>query len=230
VAVLLAPQGRRLRVYVALAAFCIGAFALTDINFWNRMNTVLKPQGYGTDVAVRARMDLWRVGWAMFSDHPLGVGVGQFREMVGNYYDEQWAYAFRMPRRVPHNTYLLCATELGIQGILVFGGIVLLSIEKARRCIRFSDQTDDPLSSRLLGYGCILSMTVYLTAASFTDRLFTESFWWVLALPICLERALWREVAAGAVAPALLVKASEFYDEDELRSAVPAGGARGSFG
>jgi O-antigen ligase len=175
-AVFLAPRGVRKRIYLALIVAAFGAYHLTDGHFWTRMQTVLEPQDYQHDSTIQARMELWQTAWQMFGDHPLGVGVGQFKYSIVAYDTGELEHAFGLPRRVTHNTYLLCATELGVQGITVFGLLILVSLNKVRRCIRMADDTDDPFESRLLAYGCLLSMVCFLTAAVFTDRLYTESF------------------------------------------------------
>ncbi|MCB9849903.1 MAG: O-antigen ligase family protein [Phycisphaerales bacterium] len=196
VGVLLAPRGVRLRIYGTLIVAGFGAYSLTDSYFWERMNTVLKPKDYGQDATIQTRVELWQTAWQMFSDHPMGVGVGQFKYQAEQYETSDMKHAFGLPRRVTHNTYLLCATELGIQGLIVFIAIITLSLFKLRRCLRLSRESDDPFEARLMAYGCLLSLVSYLTAAAFTDRLYTESFWWILTLPVCLERALAREVCA----------------------------------
>ena len=76
-------------------------------------------------------------------------------------------------------------------------------------------------------YGTLLSVVIYLVSAAFTDRLYTESFWWVLALPVCLEQALLNEVYAGNPLPELadgyplvgeasLVSETFFLEESQL--------------
>jgi O-antigen ligase len=200
VAVMLAPKGWRKRIYALMIIAAIGAYHLTDGYFWERMQTVMRPADYGDDSAIQARLELWQAAWLMFKDHPLGVGVGQYKHMIAEYDSGELTHAFGLPRRVTHNTYLLCATELGFHGFLVFVALLALSLLKTRACIKLAGNSDDPRESRLFAYGCLLAMVVYLVASAFTDRLYTESFWWIVALPVCLERALLLEVRARQLA------------------------------
>ncbi len=203
VAIFLAPRRRRGVIYGAMCLGLAGAFYLTDGHFWNRMQTVLHPEQYNNDSAIQARVELWTTAGRMFMDHPLGVGIGQFKMVVERYDTGEFDHAFGLPRRVTHNTYLLCATELGFHGLLIFLLLIVVSLLKLRRCMVLAEDTDDPGEARLLTYGCLLSLTIYLVAAGFTDRLYTESLWWVAALPVCLERALAQEAEARSPSPVL---------------------------
>ncbi|NOX59585.1 MAG: hypothetical protein GXP29_12125 [Planctomycetes bacterium] len=195
VALLMVPRGWRLKTYASLAVGCIGAVSLADQHFWNRMDTIVRPSEYSDDGAIQSRIELWTVAGEMFLDHPFGVGVGRFKDSAARYDTGEYLHAFEEPGRVAHNSYLLCMTELGVQGVVVFGMLVCVVLLHLRRCVRLSGDSDEPHSARFLVYGCLLSVVIYLVSAAFTDRLYTESFWWILALPVCLEGALAREVA-----------------------------------
>lgn len=226
VAALLVPRTRQWRIYLLLGVASIGGFWLADDRFWTRMSTVIDPAEYTGDTTIHGRLELWRIATQMTADHPLGVGVGQFKYVIVNYNPGVEQQEFPLRWRVTHNSYLLCVTELGIQGLMVLLLIMLVAFLKASRCFKLAGLTDDPRATRLLAYGCTLAMVTYLVSAAFTDRLYTESFWWVLALPICLERAVLREAAARQFefAPAL---SPEFPHEfaDGLPASTGAGRA-----
>lgn len=230
VAVIAAPRSRRMRVYMSLLIAAIGAHALTDFHFWDRMNTVVQPKEFASDATIQARLELWSVAGQMFLDYPLGVGVGRFREKLAEYDTGNYEHAFNLPKRVTHNTYLLCITELGVQGSVVFLTIILSSLHKLRRCKILSDLSDNPIETRMLVFGCLLSIVAYLGAAAFTDRLYTESLWWVLALPVCLEQAVMREVVARNEMPVLAIRRSIVDVEGDSPILPDYGVAPGSLG
>ena len=87
-----------------------GMYVLADEHFWNRMHTILGHETYVEEGAIQARIELWNAGWRMFLDHPFGVGIGQFKQAVEQYNTGAELYAFSVPRRVTHNSYLLCMT------------------------------------------------------------------------------------------------------------------------
>ncbi|HNO78630.1 MAG TPA: O-antigen ligase family protein [Phycisphaerae bacterium] len=188
-AILLLPRKHRLKISVSLATAMFGMYVLADEHFWNRMHTILGHETYVEEGAIQARIELWNAGWRMFLDHPFGVGIGQFKQAVEQYNTGAELYAFSVPRRVTHNSYLLCMTELGIQGLTVLFSLFVLTFWKLRQCWKWSRIEGDSSPIKLYAYGCLISIVVYSVAAAFTDRLYTESFWWVLALPACLERA-----------------------------------------
>ncbi len=215
IALMMVPRGWRLKTYSAIIVGCIGAFSLADQHFWDRMTTIMRPDDYASDGAIQSRIELWTVAREMFLDHPFGVGVGRFKDYAHLYNTGDYLYAFEEPGRVAHNSYLLCITELGIHGFAVFVLIICIVLLKLRRCFQLAIESEDPHTSRLLAYGCFLSVIIYLTSAAFTDRLYTESFWWVLALPVCLERALATEaIEQEELEPELNPMWAPLYDDE----------------
>jgi hypothetical protein len=68
------------------------------------------------------RMDIWREGFAISSQHPLlGVGGGAFREAIDRY-----------PQgTVAHNVFLSVLVELGIVGLGLFAVVLALVVAEA---------------------------------------------------------------------------------------------------
>ncbi len=192
VAVLLAPKKRRLRTYAAvvIAGFC--AYALTDDLFWDRMRTLVNPDVLEADEAVKGRLTIWLATRQIVAEYPLGVGIGNFTNTLEQIFPT-------IGRRAAHNTLLLCVAELGFQGLCLFGVLVGTAIYQARQCYRRADQTSDPVWVRYMSYGLVLSIVMSFGAQMFTERLYTESLWWILALPGCLQRVVHREVATSTV-------------------------------
>ena len=59
------------------------------------------------------RIDFWRASIDIFKDHPFGIGVKNFYKIVP-------LYDPLNPGMDAHNTYVLCYSEIGILGIIVF--------------------------------------------------------------------------------------------------------------
>lgn len=187
-AALMVPRSWRWKAYPALIVFTIGAYSLVDQNFIDRMETMASAEQRETDAAVNIRRELWDAGLRMVNDHPMGVGIGNFPIWVGRY---EW----HLLGRSSHNTFILCATEFGVPGLLVFVGIILTSAYQLFWAYRHSDDTDDPAETRLWVYGVLVSLVIYLVAGQFTERFYTESFWWVMAMSTCIRRAALNEIA-----------------------------------
>ena len=189
----MAPRARRFRIQCALIAGCLCAFALTDDYYWGRMGTLADKEGLRRDGAAMARVHVLRAGLQMLSDHPTGVGLGNFSRTVGRY-DRALRY------RSSHNTVIMAFCELGILGGIIFLLICAESIRLLIRCSRMAHLTDDPLETKLIVYGLLVALISYFVAGLGTERFSCESFWWTLALPVCLSRLVEREVAARAAA------------------------------
>ncbi|MEE9294274.1 MAG: O-antigen ligase family protein [Phycisphaerae bacterium] len=191
-ALLFAPKRRRIRTYAAMLVAAAAAFALTDNLFWERMNTLRDRHLLQNDRAARGRIIIWRIAGRAIAEHPSGVGIGNFPLYV-KHVDNEFG------RHAAHNTFVLCAAELGVQGTVLFVVLVLASIYQTRYCNRRAHLTSDPAWVRYMSYGLLLSIITSLGTQMFTERLYTEGFWWTLALPGCLQRVVLREAAAQTV-------------------------------
>ena len=192
-AVFMAPRARRFRIHCALVAGCLCAFALTDEYYWGRMGTLADRQALEKDGAAIARVNILRAGLQMLSDHPTGVGLGNFSRTIGQYNPE-------LRYRSSHNTVIMAFCELGVLGGIIFLLIAAESIRLLIRCSRMAHLTDDPLETKLIAYGLLIAIVSYFVAGLGTERFSCESFWWTLAFPVCLSRLVEREVAVRAAA------------------------------
>jgi O-antigen ligase len=212
-AVLLAPQARRFRIYMAILIAAISSNALTDQYFWMRMETLQDKEYLAKDEAATLRKRVWAAGMVMIADRPQGVGCGNFTRVIGRY-DPEVKY------RASHNTFLVCCAELGVHGALIFLLIILVTIGQLRECKRMAARSRDPPGTVLMVYGITLSMIIYFAAGLFTERFYVESFWWVMAMPTCLVRAVRREIAEDALVPELAATPVTAYAREWLP--VPA--------
>ncbi len=210
-AILFAPRIKRFRIYLLLALGALAAFSLTDGNFWIRMNTLTSREGLQTDSAARSRQEIWQAAYEMLSDYPLGVGPGNFTQKIGDYNPvHRW--------RASHNSVVACFTELGVQGGVLFLFIMAGSVRQLQRAAKLARYCDHPTETAVLAYALFASFVTYAVTALGTQRLYCESFWWVMALPLCLHRATAREVYKTEEEPRLAQSAN-----DQLRT-VPFDG------
>jgi hypothetical protein len=172
VALLAAPRARRYRIHVLLIAGAVAGYSLTDSHFWDRMGTLTDPSGLQEDQATLSRTDIWKASARIVSDFPQGIGAGNFGRVIG-------VYEPLHKNRSSHNTAVVCFVELGL-----FGGFMFLAIAY------FSA---NPLETKLIAYGLLVSVVTYLVTGAGTERFYCESFWWVIALPVPLYRIVVRE-------------------------------------
>lgn len=208
-AFLLAPRARRYRIHGALVAGVAMAFVLTDSPFWERMATMASAESLTSDPAAETRLALWATSFDILSDHPLGIGIGNFPGTIGQY---DWS----LNKRSSHNTLLVAFVELGIIGGTIFLLLFFVSLYYAFRCSRMAQRCHEPLETTLAAYGLLVSCVTYFVTGLGTERFLCESFWWVLALPLCLYRVVIREVAELEADPVAVTHSDHAIDTPYL--------------
>lgn len=99
-------------------ALIIGTVALPLIpeQYIGRAATIFHHDDSAEHGSIFARKEILRDAWAIFLDNPFGVGVGAFpivrNERFGRTQDT-------------HNLYLEIGTNLGIQGLVIFSGLLI---------------------------------------------------------------------------------------------------------
>jgi O-antigen ligase len=177
----------------------IGAYSLTDDGFWERMatipSTIVAESGEVRNeqgvVITAGRIPTWKAAWAMWLDYPLGVGIGNFTRMIANYPPANFEID-------AHNTFVLCFGELGIFGIALFLVIIVRtfsSIRSLRRTIAKHPELKDVGFSL---FGLETAIITFMVGGLTVSRFYCEMFWFVMMLPVCLERALANELAYPA--------------------------------
>ena len=197
VAVCLAPRRYRPLIVVGLIVAAVGFFSLTDQQFVSRIGTLTR-SAEERDSSAQSRLVLAEIAVKMWSDYPLGVGVGNFRRHIGN-------YNIHLAGKDNHNTYLRCLTEMGIQGFVVFllliGSVLLTLRRSTNRAAQLPAPGGEDLA--LIGFGMTCALATLLTCCLVISLTYTEFFWWFLALPICFQRAVYNYQEDLATAPAL---------------------------
>jgi O-antigen ligase len=177
---ILAKGSFRVKVCFYLLIGAIGAYSLTNEYFWARAETIeLNPD----EASAASRFDLWRAGLAMWADHPFGVGAGRFYTVVGRYNADYVG-------RDCHNTYIRCAAELGIMGILLLAAMIANAFRTIRRAARLATGTSLQRDVEWDCFGLQVGLLVYLVPGMFIGLTYVEEMWWLLCLPVCLERAI----------------------------------------
>ena len=193
--VLLAPKRFRKHVTVGLILLGMGGAYLMDPGFWGRMSTITRSEEQ-RDVSAQSRLDLWNISIRIVKDHPLGIGPGNWSQTVGRYDP-----AFE--GRDAHSTYFRCLAELGLPGFALFIMIAVNAVRVAFRAYKSSSRIPTAAGEmlHLLCYGYTISLCTLLGAGLTVTALYTEVLWWLLFLPVCLERAVANLLAETALIP-----------------------------
>jgi O-antigen ligase len=180
----MAPSKHRAKVIVGVLVAVFASWSLTDEAFVRRASTIASEEEQ-RDASAQSRIEVWKGGAKMFGAQPWGVGPGNFYQAITRYTSDG-------VRRDAHNSYVRCACELGFQGIILFGLIVLGAIRMLRRNSARARTMIGPEHDQFLwlNYGLVISIFVLLGCSLTMTLLYMEGTWWFLALPICLHRAM----------------------------------------
>ena len=217
-ALLLGLRGKRRRIFLYLLPGLAVAGYLTDAGFRGRMRTIHLEPGAG-DTSASNRLVIWRAAGEMFLEHPAGVGMGNFQAVLSQYTDQ-------LMRRDAHNTYIRCATELGVPGLGVLGLLLVSAAWCLHKARWWAWRCPYTWQIRYYAYGLTVSLVVMLTTGLFMTQLYIEEFWWMLTLPVCLLRAAELEY----VRTRELAADREGESEDVAVDASPAAGQPGTIG
>jgi len=172
---------RRAGVAVLIAAVTfatVGYFAYAASEEARERVTTL---GTGT-----GRTDIWTVAWRMVDDDPVrGVGVGNFQTASIHFLLQPGAILrdeFIVDRpQVAHNAYLQVLAELGVPGLVLFGGLIFAGLLAAWRAAReFTRQGD--LYMETCARAVVLALVALLVADFFASDQLNKELWLLLGL------------------------------------------------
>ena len=210
------PRRHRRWVVIMLILATIGGVILSDASFRDRMLTIAT-SAEERDASSQSRIEIWTVAWAMVKQNPWGVGIGHFMQEIGEYAEDP-----KLIYRDAHNSYVLCIGELGFVGRFAFLGILGLAwgtLSHANR--RAKRGLADPDLFELIIFANRLSLVVFIVSSLFVSRLYTEGFWWLIMLPVCISRAVENEIRVEAREDvALAHQVKELYRQGDLPEIV----------
>ena len=111
-------------------------------------------------------------------------------------------------KRAPHNTFVLVASEWGIQGLFLYLCFQASLFYLARQ-VRKRATSGDIWYYRAVALE--VSMVAMLVSSMFSDRLYGEAPYWIAGLVVALHRLQTHELAqrAGSVEPVVTPADSE---------------------
>ncbi len=179
--------------YLVGAAFLLMlALPLLPANYLARLGTIVgaatgSRQAILTEDSLRGRAGAVQAAAGMFADHPiLGVGRENYPLYQLQYLEGTGIakYAKAIP---PHDLYLEIATEHGLVGLVVVGGLLAAAwgaLREARRRFLDLQRTRDAALAAWLGIG----MIGYLLSSLFLHGAFLYMLWLQLALIVALRQ------------------------------------------
>ncbi len=186
------PKLYRKKIYISLLFGVILLILLADSQFIDRMKTIINPFDGGVRIAEQidveenhlSRIDFWKMSIDIFKDYPLGIGARNFQRIAP-------LYDSRNPGMDAHNTYILCYTEIGAAGFIVFIIIILSGLNQLIRAQKIARNVLEDINLELYGTAIFSVLLVYLIGGMTTHSyLYHEILWIIFSLPICYENAV----------------------------------------
>jgi O-antigen ligase len=158
------------------------AFFATQ-SYMDRLVTIFH---YQNDSSATSRLELWNIAINLIQTHPLtGVGPGNFQ-----------LYAFNSQ----HNSYLQCASEMGILGALIYVGCLLSGLYSAisARKLASEKHKNIPVLFSLSG-GLTASIVAIIIQGFFTGFAYREFVYTILILSFIARQQAKAGIGAAAV-------------------------------
>jgi O-antigen ligase len=170
------PTGRKTAI-VALGV--VGLLAVAPLAMGSLDRRYEATKALMTDYDERAAFE--QAAWAMWHDHPMGVGANQFVNIanVDGYWARSGVAGVTGSRSAHvHNAYLLVSAEMGFVGLAAFIAILLAPLVVALRTAwRYKN---DPRGDLLVGLGVAI---IAVSAHSFFEWVIvTYTIQWLLAI------------------------------------------------
>jgi len=183
-ACLLAPKKHRKKIAVGLLLGIIGGIYVSNPQYLIRITTITR-SAEERDESAGSRLRLWQAGAKMVQDYPLGIGIGNWYQTIARYIPEYEG-------KDSHSTYVKCAVELGVQGILIYTLFLFAAFVQLQRVRKISMTLPQAVSDDFVlpSFGLTVSLSIILTCGLTITMIYTEILWILLMLPVCLGRAL----------------------------------------
>ncbi len=153
---------------VLVAAFNASA------KFGNRFVSITDTEA---DWSNLTRLHLWHVSLLTAKEHPLGVGLGEYKEVTERYYKAKYSTQ-RLPLNHPHahNVYIMTLVESGLLGL---AGLLYLYLSVFYRNVRAYLARRSPYAL-MLATG-VLSLLIFGLTDVVNSYSATMKLWWFLA-------------------------------------------------
>jgi probable O-glycosylation ligase (exosortase A-associated) len=182
-------RGFRTKIIIGVVLGSILLVWLANPQFWERMSTI---RSHDEDKSAMGRIASWKAATRMIKDHPFGSGGDGWELSSPKYIPEIVGYHEGQLRSV-HNTYLMMATDWGIQGLILYSLFFLTAFTKLHR-IRKRKMSKDDLFFKSESLAIETALIGFLVAALFGNRIYAEGVLWFCSLATALDNIQLREL------------------------------------
>jgi O-antigen ligase len=190
------PVRTRALVVATVAVVLLGA---ASDRYWEQMGTILSDNDYNhTDEA--GRLPIWGRGIGYMLQYPvLGVGPNNFGAAEGllSPLADRQQFGVGVRWNAPHNSFVQVGAELGLPGLVMFGGMLLSAFGALRRASQSAGTRDATAQTRPeLPLALTASLLGFVVGAFFLSLAYSDMLYTLLALVLGLEK-LGRPSPAG---------------------------------
>lgn len=199
------------RYLLLIGLLLAGLWRVAPPEFTARLGTLenLLPgseEGVNSEGSFRGRSSEMMMAVYMFSDYPLlGVGAGNFRQLYPEYIRE-YGSPVKDEQRNAHNFYLEVAAEHGLLGLIAWGGILVMALNRLHLAEQlFMRAQNRRMAELAVALRC--GFLGYLISAIFYHGGYPSYLWIQIGIAVALAVIAQRYVAqqAPALAPAAQV-------------------------
>jgi hypothetical protein len=191
-AILLVRTGYRGRLIGVGAATVVVFFALADQQFIDRQQTTTN---YEDDGSATQRLMTWTGAANLVMDRPLGAG-GRGFHLLSPVYIPDVVSLHGGDLRAPHNTYAMVASEWGILGLICYLGFYGSAFRLCQK-VKEKSRTEALSFYYWRALAIQLGIIAFMVASVFSDRLYAEAGYWLIALGTALYRIHATETASA---------------------------------
>jgi putative inorganic carbon (HCO3(-)) transporter len=129
------------------------------------------------EASIYGRVEAWSLGLDLFKSNPLfGVGADRFIE-----------YHFR----TAHNSFLLCASELGLFGLFPWVMLILISLKNSF-FVATQEHVDTGSGLKLCAESIFFGIVAFVSAAFFLSRTYNELLYILVGLSVAVTGIMMR--------------------------------------
>jgi O-antigen ligase len=166
--------------WLVLALVILAAVVMAPGEFWERTMTILH---YQQDGSAMGRIQLWEAGFEMFTDHPLtGIGQGNFEWVSPQYTNQRYYQAWLGKGFAAHNVFIQLLAEGGIQALLGFLLVMIITFRNLRRVRREMPFVSAGDNLKGLSHAVEIGLIGFLVCGFFISREGTDILYWLLSL------------------------------------------------
>jgi O-antigen ligase len=168
-------------VLITILSFMVYTYA--GDQYWKEMNSTSDVE----EGTAKERIELWKSGWDMFLDNPLGVGAYNYPMHLPDY---QTAYFKRnMWGKAAHSLWVQLITEVGIFGILIYTMLLFFNFKDVYVMGRASGKAgDDLLYVSNVSRAMLASFVGYFLSGTFLSVLYYPHYWYLTGILIAMKQ------------------------------------------